>query len=57
VSFFVLEAPRGAGAKADADLRAHGVAAVTRALDLPAYHVAAARELIAKMQPVAGAAR
>src|SRR6187200_1955251 len=35
VSFFVLEAPRGTDAKPDADLRAHGVAAVTRALDLP----------------------
>jgi transcriptional regulator with XRE-family HTH domain len=57
VSFFVLEAPRGADAKPDVDLRAHGVAAVTRALDLPAYHVAAARDLIAKMQPVAGASR
>jgi hypothetical protein len=33
------------------------VAAVTRALDLPAYHVATARELIARMQPVAGARR
>jgi transcriptional regulator with XRE-family HTH domain len=57
VSFFVLDAPRGTDAKPDADLRAHGVAAVTRALDLPAYHVAAARELIARMQPVAGAKR
>src|SRR6185295_20007636 len=48
VSFFVLEAPRGTDAKPDADLRAHGVAAVTRAFDLSAYHVAAARELIAR---------
>jgi hypothetical protein len=57
VSFFVLEAPKGPDAKLDADLRAHGVAAITRALDLPAYHVAAARDLIAKMQPVAGGGR
>src|SRR6187551_3115514 len=51
VSFFVLAAPRGPEAKADPDLRAQGVAAVTRALDLPAYHVVRARELIARMQP------
>jgi transcriptional regulator with XRE-family HTH domain len=57
VRFFVLVAPRGDEAKDDADLRAHGVAAVTRALDLPAYHVTDARELISQMQPVPGAAR
>jgi hypothetical protein len=50
ISFFVLEAP-GDGAVGDADLRIHGVAAVARALELPAYHVTAARDLIARMQP------
>src|SRR3954454_7004495 len=47
VRFFVLEAPRGPDAKPEADLRAHGVAAVARALELSAYHVAGARELMA----------
>ena len=57
VEFFVLEAPApGApGAKPGADLRAHGVAAVTRVLTLPAYHVTEAMELIARMQPDRGA--
>ena len=52
VEFYVLLA-RGHGddAKSDEDLRAAGVAAVTRALELPAYHVAAARDLVARMQP------
>jgi hypothetical protein len=56
VAFYVLDAPHGADAKPDADLRARGVAAVTRALELPAYHVAAARALIARMQPDVGRA-
>ena len=43
-------APRPDGAKAEDDLRT-GVAAVTRALALPMYHVAAAQDLIARMQP------
>jgi DNA-binding XRE family transcriptional regulator len=51
VRFFVLAAPRGDDAKADGDLRAQGVAAVARALELPAYHVVTARELMASMQP------
>ena len=52
VEFYVLLA-RGAGedAKTDEDLRAAGVAAVARALELPAYHVASARELMTRMQP------
>lgn len=54
VEFYVLGATRGDGAKPEDDLRAQGVAAVTRALELPAYHVSAARELIARMQPGAG---
>ena len=53
VGFYVLEAPRGDGAKADEDLRAQGVAAVMRVLSLPAYHVAQAMDLVARMQPVA----
>jgi len=51
VEFYVLEAPNGNGAKPEADLRAQGIAAVTRALALPAYHVAQAQDLIARMQP------
>lgn len=50
--FFVLRARRdGPDAKEEADHRAFGVAAVARALELPAYHVAAARDLMARMQP------
>ncbi|MGZ8651504.1 MAG: hypothetical protein ACXWX5_04915 [Actinomycetota bacterium] len=57
VEFFVLEAPMpdAPGAKPGTDLRAHGVAAVTRALTLSAYHVTQATELIARMQPDHGA--
>ncbi len=53
VEFYVLKAPvRGdAEAKSEDDLRAHGVAAITRALSLPAYHVTEAADLIARMQP------
>ena len=57
VRFFVLDAPRRDEAKDDGDPRAHGVAAVTRALDLPPYHVVDARDLIIQMQPVPGGAR
>lgn len=57
VEFFVLKAPMpdAPGAKPSADLRAHGVSAVTRALRLPAYHVTQATDLIARMQPDLGA--
>jgi hypothetical protein len=51
VEFYVLEAPRRDGAKAEDDLRAQGVAAVARALALPLYHVEAAQDLISRMQP------
>jgi transcriptional regulator with XRE-family HTH domain len=56
VEFFVLDAPMpdAAGAKSRADLRAHGVSAVTRALTLPAYHVTEAMDLVARMQPDRG---
>ncbi len=54
VEFYVLRAPvRGDGAKADEDLRALGVAAVTHALSLRVYRVPDAMDLIARMQPVA----
>jgi DNA-binding XRE family transcriptional regulator len=55
VEFYVLRAPRANG-KPAGDLRAHGITAVTRALALPAYHVAQAQDLIARMQPEPGAA-
>jgi DNA-binding XRE family transcriptional regulator len=51
VEFYVLRAPHRDGAKLDDDLRAHGIAAVSRVLGLPLYHVAAAQDLIARMQP------
>jgi DNA-binding XRE family transcriptional regulator len=54
VRFFVLAGVPGPEAKEEDDLRAQGVAAVTRALELPAYHVVDARELIAAMQPGGG---
>ena len=49
----MLEAPLvdAPGAKADDDLRALGVAAVTRALTLPAYHLSEAMDLVVRMQP------
>ena len=53
VEFYVLgPAPSPAsGRKPESDLRTLGIAAVTRAITLPAYHVAQAHELIARMQP------
>ena len=51
VEFYVLGSPSGRGAKPEADLRARGIAAVARALALPAYHVAQAWDLIERMQP------
>ena len=50
VEFYVLRTP-ASGSKPEADLRAQGVAAVVRALTLPAYHVSEAMELVARMQP------
>jgi DNA-binding XRE family transcriptional regulator len=53
--FYVIVAPlRPPEAKPEADLRALGVAAVTRALALPAYHVVDAHALVATMQPEFG---
>jgi hypothetical protein len=56
IQFYVLDAPilSASGAKPEPDLRMQGVAAVTRALALPAYHVTAAFELITRMQPDEG---
>lgn len=56
IEFYVLESPlsNAPGAKPVADLRTLGVAAVTRALALPAYHVSSAMDLVARMQPDLG---
>lgn len=51
VEFYVLDAPHGPGAKAEPDLKATGVAAVTHALTLPAYNMVEAMRLIARMRP------
>jgi len=48
VEFYSLEAPTD---DAKPELRILGVAAVTRALTLPAYHVTDAWDLIARLQP------
>ena len=59
VEFYVLgSVPAPAdGRKLESDLRTLGVAAVSRALTLPAYHVAQAHDLIARMQPELGRER
>jgi transcriptional regulator with XRE-family HTH domain len=51
VEFYVLRAPHPNSGKPEDDLRAQGIAAVTRALTLPLYHVGAAQALVARMQP------
>ena len=49
---FYAEHPAGGdNAKPDEDLRAQAVAAVSRALTLPAYHVRQAYELMERLQP------
>ena len=50
VEFYSLGSRSPRSAKPEADLRAQGVAAVTRALTLPAYHVSGAWDLIARLQ-------
>jgi hypothetical protein len=50
-AFYAEHPARGDGAKADEDLRAQAVAAVTRALTLRAYHVRQAHELMERLQP------
>jgi DNA-binding XRE family transcriptional regulator len=54
VEFYVLGSGARTGAKPQVDLRAQGVAAVARALMLPAYHVSRAWDLIERMQPAPG---
>ncbi len=51
VEFYALKAEPGPDAKATEDLRAQAVAAVTRALALPAYNVTTAWKLIERLQP------
>jgi transcriptional regulator with XRE-family HTH domain len=51
VEFYGLHPVRVDGAKAEEDLRAQAVAAVSRALTLRAYHVQQAHELIERLQP------
>ena len=50
VEFYVLGRSRDGGVP-EAELRTRGVAAVTRALQLPAYHVARAWKLAERMMP------
>lgn len=51
VGFYVLGRDGKGRAAASDELRVRGVAAVTRVLQLPAYHVAEAWDLIERMQP------
>jgi hypothetical protein len=51
VEFYATHQVPGDGAKPDPDLRAQAVAAVSRALTLPAYHVKEAQELMERLQP------
>ena len=51
VEFYALHPGTGDDAKSEEDRRALAVAAVTRALTLPAYHVRQAHELIDRLQP------
>jgi transcriptional regulator with XRE-family HTH domain len=51
VEFYATRPSDGEGAKAEEDLRAQAVAAISRALTLPAYHVRQAHELIDRLQP------
>jgi hypothetical protein len=57
VEFYATRPGTGDGAKPEDDLRAQAVAAVTRALTLPAYHVRRAYELIDRLQPSLGEGR
>jgi hypothetical protein len=51
VEFYGLKAHSGRPAKPVEDLRTQAVAAIHRALQLPAYHVVTAMDLIARLQP------
>ena len=50
-AFYAEHPARGDARKADEDLRAQAVAAVSRALTLRAYHVREAYELMERLQP------
>jgi DNA-binding XRE family transcriptional regulator len=49
IEFYVLDAPPAANRRSDAELRTLGTASVARALQLRAYHVVEAWDLIARM--------
>jgi hypothetical protein len=49
IEFYVLDAPPTEDGRSEAELRTLGTAAVARALQLPAYHVVEAWDLIARM--------
>ena len=51
VEFYALHPVVADGAKPEEDLRTQAVAAVARALTLPAYHVKRAQDLIDRLQP------
>lgn len=51
VEFYAFHPGGADGAKPEEDLRAQAVAAVARALTLPAYHVKQAQDLIERLQP------
>lgn len=51
VEFYALHPVAADGAKPVEDLRAQAVAAIARALSLPAYHLRQAQELIERLQP------
>jgi transcriptional regulator with XRE-family HTH domain len=51
VEFYALHRSDGDGAKGEDDVRAQAVAAISRVLTLPAYHVRQAQELIDRLQP------
>jgi len=51
VEFYALHPGPHELAKSEEDRRAQAVAAITRALTLPAYHVRQAHELIDRLQP------
>ena len=57
VEFYATHPRSGDGAKLEDDLRAQAVAAISRALTLPAYHVRQAHELIERLQPALVAGR
>jgi len=51
VEFYATRPAAADGSKSEEDLRAQAVAAISRALTLPAYHVRQAHELIDRLQP------